>query len=155
MDSNLSKVSTDAKANPEFIKLKRREMPYSKDNHIIYVSTVRNTTLQSPFRAHGATWSRMRVSASSWEYGWRYSTSPVSFCVETIVSSFVLMITFLPCSFASMFTIEQIANPFISVSIIPQESLPVRRNRCSRTQALSLRSATVRSTTLVDCFRLC
>ena len=55
VDSNLSKVSTDAKANPEFIKPKRREMPYSKVNHIIYVSTVRNTTLQSPCRAHGAT----------------------------------------------------------------------------------------------------
>ena len=35
LDSNLSKVSTDAKSNPEFIKPKRRAMPYCKDNHII------------------------------------------------------------------------------------------------------------------------
>ena len=34
IDSNLSKVSTDAKSNPEFTKPKRREMPYCKDNHI-------------------------------------------------------------------------------------------------------------------------
>ena len=35
LDSNLSKVSTDAKSNPEFIKPKRWGMPYCKDNHII------------------------------------------------------------------------------------------------------------------------
>ncbi len=34
VDSNLSKVSTDAKANPELIKQKRREMLYCKGNHI-------------------------------------------------------------------------------------------------------------------------
>ena len=34
LNSNLSKVSTDANSNPEFIKLKRRAMPYCKDNHI-------------------------------------------------------------------------------------------------------------------------
>ena len=34
LDSNLSKVSTDAKSNPEFSKPKRRGMPYCKDNHI-------------------------------------------------------------------------------------------------------------------------
>ena len=34
LDSNLSKMSTDAKYNPEFIKPKRRGMPYCKDNHI-------------------------------------------------------------------------------------------------------------------------
>ena len=34
LDSNLSKVSTDAKSNPEFVKPKCREMPYCKDNHI-------------------------------------------------------------------------------------------------------------------------
>ena len=34
LDSNLSNVSTDAKSNPEFIKPKRRQMPYYKDNHI-------------------------------------------------------------------------------------------------------------------------
>ena len=34
VDSNVSKVSTDAKADPGFTKPKRREMPYCKDNHI-------------------------------------------------------------------------------------------------------------------------
>ena len=67
------------------------------------VFTVRITTLRSPCRAQCATWSRMRVSDSSWEHGWRYSTSFMLFCVETIVSSSsVLMITFLPVSQACM-----------------------------------------------------
>ena len=34
LNRNLSKVSTDAKSYPEYIKPKRREMPYCKDNHI-------------------------------------------------------------------------------------------------------------------------
>ena len=34
MDSNLSKVSTDSTADPEFIKPKRPEMSYCKDSHI-------------------------------------------------------------------------------------------------------------------------
>ena len=66
------------------------------------LSTVRITNLRSPCRAKCATWCRMRVYASSWEHGWRYSTSLTSFCVETIVSSFVLMITFRPVSHACM-----------------------------------------------------
>ena len=57
---------------------------------------------RSPCREQCATWSRMRVSASSLEHGWRYSTSLASFCVGTIVSSFVLLITFLPVSHACM-----------------------------------------------------
>ena len=94
-------MSTDAKSNQETINPKRRGMPYCKDNHI-YASTVRITNLRSPCRAQCATWSRMRVSASSCEHGWRYSTSLTSFCVETIVSSFGLMITLLPVSHACM-----------------------------------------------------
>ena len=34
LDIIMSKVSTDAKSNPEFIKPKRRGMPYCKNNHI-------------------------------------------------------------------------------------------------------------------------
>ena len=34
VDSNLSKVNTDSKANPEFIKPERQEMSYFKDKHI-------------------------------------------------------------------------------------------------------------------------
>ena len=91
VDSNLSKVNTDSKANPEFVKPKRQEIPIARTTHL-----VRIITLRSPCRARCATWSRMRVSGSSWEHGWRYSTSLVSLCVETIASSSVLMITFLP-----------------------------------------------------------
>ena len=58
----------------------------------------------------------------------------------------------LSASFACMYAIEQIAKQLIFVSITSQESLPVRRNRCSFKHALSLPSATVRST--IDCFRL-
>ena len=96
VDSNLLKVSTDSKANPEFIKPKRQEIPIARIT--TYVCMVRIITLRSPCRPQCATWSRMRVSASSWKHGWRYSTSLMSFCVETIASSFVLMITFLPVS---------------------------------------------------------
>ena len=100
LDSNLSKVSTDAKSNPEFIKPKRREISYCKDNHICVHGS--DYQFVKSCRAQCATWIRMRVSASSWEHGWRYSTPLMSFCVETIVSSFVLMITFLPVSHACM-----------------------------------------------------
>ena len=110
----------------------------------------RITNLRSPCRAQRATWSRMRVYASSWEHGWRYSTSLMSLCVDTIVSSFVLMITFL--SFTCMFAIGQIAKQLIFVRITYHESLPVCRNMRSFKHALSLHSATVRST--IDCLRL-
>ena len=53
----------------------------------------------------------------------------------------------LSASFASMYAIGQIAKQFIVLSITPQESiLAVRRNRGSCNHALSLPSATVRST---------
>ena len=58
----------------------------------------------------------------------------------------------LSASFACMYAIGQIAKQFVFVSITSQESLPVRRNRRSFKHALSLRSASVRST--IDCFRL-
>ena len=137
MDSNLSKVSADAKANPQFIKPKRREMPYCKDNHIcVYGSDYHFLKSQC------ATWSRMRVSASSWEHGWRYSTSLM--CGD---DRFILCADgHLSASFASLYAIGQIVKQLIFVIITPQESFPVRRNGRSRNHALYLRSATVRST---------
>ena len=116
LDSNLSKVSTDAKSNPETINPKRRGMPYCKDNHS-YVSTVRITNLRSPCRAQCATWSRMRVSASSWEHGWRYSTSLTSviLCGD---DRFILW-TDDHLSHAYMYAIGQIGKQFIFVSIRP------------------------------------
>ena len=139
-------MSTDSKANLEFIKPKRQEIPIARTT--TSVSMVRIITLRSPCRAQCATWSRMRVSASSCEHGWRYSTSLVSFCVERIASSSVLMITFLPVS--QDYAIGQIAKQFIFVSIAPQESIPVRRNRRSCNHVFPL--CVLRS--LVDCFRM-
>ena len=46
VDSNLSKVNTDSKANSEFIKPKRQEIPIARTTHL-----VRIITLRSPCRA--------------------------------------------------------------------------------------------------------
>ena len=148
-DSNLSKVSTDAKSNPEFIKPKRRGMSYCKNNHIC---------------VHGS------------DYQFAKSLSCTIRNVEQNARICLLMGTvleildiphvilsgddrFIICaddhlsaSFGRMYVIGQIAKQFIFVSITSQESLPVRRNRRFFKHALSLHSATVRST--IDCFRL-
>ena len=100
LDSNLSKVSTDANSNPEYIKPKGRGMPYYKDNHIC----VHGSDYQFA-KSLSCTMRNVDQNAricSSWEHGWRYATSLTSFCVETIVSSIVLMVTFLPVSHACM-----------------------------------------------------
>ena len=139
VDSNLSKVNTDSKANPEFIKPERQEMSYCKDNNTcVYGSDCHFAKSLSTFSC-----TRRNVEQNAriclldtnliyiymfillyancvvmycvsfyvvvgnklylilsylvlWERGWIYSTSLMSFCVETIASSFVLMITFLP-----------------------------------------------------------
>ena len=100
LNSNLSKVSTDAKSIPEFIKPKRREMPYSKDNNICFHGS--DYQFAKSLSCTMRNVEQNRLYASSWEHGWIYSTSLISSCVETIVSSFVLMITFLPVSHACM-----------------------------------------------------
>ena len=51
VDSNLSKVSTVSKANPEFIKPKRQEIHIARTT--TNVSMVRIITLRSPCRAQG------------------------------------------------------------------------------------------------------
>ena len=56
----------------------------------------------------------------------------------------------LSASFARLYAIGQIAKQFIFVSIAPQESIPVRRNRRSCNHVLPL--CVLRS--LVDCFRM-
>ena len=56
----------------------------------------------------------------------------------------------LSASFAKLYAIGQIAKQLIFVSITPQESIPVRRNRRSCNHALSL--CVLRF--LVDCFRM-
>ena len=100
LNSNMSKVSTDATSIPEFIKPKRREMPYCKDNHICVHGSDYQFVKSLSCTMRNV--EQNRLYASSWEHGWRYSTSLMSSCVETIVSSFVLMITFLPVSHACM-----------------------------------------------------
>ena len=97
VDCNLAKVSTDAKSNPEFIKPKRREMSYCKDNHICVHGCDYQFANSLPCTMRNVE-QNARISSSSWEHGWIYSTSLTRFCVETIVSSFVLMVTFLPVS---------------------------------------------------------
>ena len=98
VDSNLAKVSTDAKANPEFIKLKRREMSYCKDSHICVHGCDYQFAKSLPCTMRNVEQNARIISSSSWEHGWIYSPSLTRFCAETIVSSFVLMVTFLTVS---------------------------------------------------------
>ena len=97
LDSNLSKVSTEAKSNPEFIKTKHRGLPYCKDNHIC----VHGSDYQFA-KSLSCTMRNVEQNARICLLVGTYSTSLTSFCVEMIVSSFVLMITFLPVSHACM-----------------------------------------------------
>ena len=111
---------------------------------------VRNTTLQSPCRAQCATWSRMRVSASSWER----AGLEILDVVHVILCGddrFILCAEdHLSASVASLYTIGQMAKQFIFGSITPQGSVTVRRNRRSCNHVLPL--CVLRS--LVDCFRM-
>ena len=144
MDSNLSEVSTDSKANPGFIKPKRQEIPIARTT--TSVSMVRIITLRSPCRAQCATWSRMRVSASSWLE--ILDVARVILCGD---DRFILCADdHLSASFARLYAIGQIAKQLIFVSIAPQKSIPVRRNRRSCNHVLPL--CVLRS--LVDCFRM-
>ena len=141
VDNNLSKVSMDAKANPEFIKPKRLEMLYCKGN---------------------------RICVHGWDYHFAKSLSCTMRNVEQNARICLLVGTWLEifdiihvilcgddrfnlcadpsASFANLYALEQIAKQLIFVGITPQESLPVRRNRHSCNHALSLHSATVPST---------
>ena len=151
LDSNLSKVSrpTDAKSNPESIKPKRRGMPYCKDNHIcVHGSDYQFAKSLSCTMRNVVQNARICLLMGTW--------------LEILDIPHVILCgddRFINCaddhisaSFACMYAIGQLAKQFIFVSIISQESLPVRRNRRSFKHALSLRSATVRST--IDCLRL-
>ena len=137
MDSILSKVSTDAKADPEFIKPKRRDIPYGKDNHIIMclrfglplceVLVVHN--------AHVEQNARRPLSTSSWEHGLRIEILDVAHIILCKDDRFVLCADdHFSASLASLVAIGQIAKQFVVFSITSQESLPVRRNRRSWNQ---------------------
>ena len=128
MDSNLSKVSTDDKADPEFIKTKRREMLYCKDNHIcVYSSDCHCAKSLSCTMRNVEQNARICLLVGAW--------------LDILDSAHVIMCgddRFILCaddhlcaSFASMYAIGQMAKQVIFFTITPQESLPVRRNRRS------------------------
>ena len=128
LDSNLSKVSTDAKSNPEFIKPKRWGMPYCKDNNICFHGsyyqfakslscTMRNVEQNARIFLLMGTWLEI------------LDIPHVILCGD---DRFILCADdHLSASFACMYAIGQIAKQFIFVSITSQESLPVRQNRRS------------------------
>ena len=147
VNSNLSKVSTDAKANPEFIKPERQEISYCKDNHIcVYGSdyhfaksfscTMRNVEQNARICLLMGTWLEILDVAHVILCG----DDRLILCADDHLSA----------SFASLYTIGQMAKQLIFVSITPQESIPVRRNRRSCNHVLPL--CVLRS--LVDCFRM-
>ena len=147
VDSNLSKVSTDYKADPEFIKPTRQEMSYCKDNHIyVYGSeyhfaksfscTMRNVEQNARICPLMGTWLEILDVARVIRCG----DDRFILCADDHLSA----------SFARLFAIGQIAKQFIFVIIAPQESIPVQRNRRSCNLVLPL--CVLRS--LVDCFRI-
>ena len=148
LDSNLSKVSTEAKSNTEFIKPKRRGMPYCKDNHIcVHGSDYQFAKSLSCTMRNVEQIARVRLLVGTW-----LEILDIPHVILCGDDRFIICADdHLSANFACMYAIGQIANQFIFVSITSQESLPVRRNRRSFKHALSLRSATVRST--IDCFR--
>ena len=148
LDSNLSKVSTEAKSNTEFIKPKRRGMPYCKDNHIcVHGSDYQFAKSLSCTMRNVEQNARIRLLVGTW-----LEILDIPHVILCGDDRFIICADdHLSANFACMYAIGQRANQFIFVSITSQESLPVRRNRRSFKHALSLRSATVRST--IDCFR--
>ena len=143
LDNNLSKVSTDSKANPEFIKPKRQEMSYCKDNHIcVYGSDYHFAKSLSCATRNVEQNARICLLMETWLE--ILDVAHVILCGDDRL--IICADDYLSASFASMYAIGQIAKQFIFVSITPQESIPVRRNRRSCNHALSLPSAPVRST---------
>ena len=142
MDSNLSKVSTDSKANPEFFKPKRRELLYCKGNHICVHSSDYHF-------AKSLSWTMRNVEQNARICLLMGTWLEILDIIDVILCGddrFILCADcHLSASFASLCALEHIAKQFIFVSITPQESLLVRRNRHSCNHALSLHSATVPS----------
>ena len=145
----MSKVSTDAKSNPEFIKPNRREMPFCKDNHIcVHGSDYQFAKSLSCIMRNVEQNARICLLMGTWLD--IFDITHVILCGD---DRFIMCAgVHLSASFACMYAIGQIAKQFFFVSSTSQKSLPVRRNRCSFKHALSVRSATARS--MIDCFRL-
>ena len=143
VDSNLSKVNTDSKANPELIKPKRQEMSYCMDNHIyVYGSDYYFAKSLSCTMRNVEQYARICLLMGTWLD--IFDVAHVILCGD---DRFILCADdHLSASFASLCAIGQIAKQFIFVSITPQESLQLRRNWRSCNHVLYLRSATVRYT---------
>ena len=150
VDSNLSKVNTDSKANPEFIKPERQEMSYCKDNHICgygsdYHFAKSLSTLSCTIRNVEQN-ARICLLVGTW-----LAILDVAHVILCGDDRFILCTDdHFFASFASLYAIGQMAKQFIFVRITPQESIPVRRNRRSCNHVLPLCVLP----SLVDCFRM-
>ena len=133
LDSNLSKVSTEAKSNPEFIKPKRRGMPYCKDNHIcVHGSDYQFAKSLSCTTRNVEQNARICLLVGTW-----LEILDIPHVILCGDDRFVICSDdHLSASFACMYAIGQIAKQIIFVSITSQESLPFRRNRRSFKHAL-------------------
>ena len=142
MDSNLSKVNTDSKANPEFIKPERQEMSYCKDKHVcVYGSDYHFAKSLSCTMRNVEQNARICLLVGTWLDILDVAHGIVILCGD---DRFILCVDdHISASFASLYAIGQMAKQLIFVSITPQESLSVRRNKHSCNHALSLPSATV------------
>ena len=136
VDSNLSKVSTDSKANPEFFKPKRREMLYCKGNHIcVHGSDYHFAKSLSCTMRNVEQNERICILMGTW-----LEILDIIHVILCGDDRFILCADdHLSASFASLFALEQIAKQFIFVSITPQESLPVRRNSIYSAYSVKLR----------------
>ena len=147
MDSNLSKVSTETKANPEFIKPERQEISYCKENHICVYGSDYHFAKSLCTMSNVEQNARICVLVGTW-----LEILDVAHVILCGDDRFILCADgHLSASFASLYTIGQMAKQFIFVSITPQESIPVRPNRRSCNHVLPL--CVLRS--LIDCFRMC
>ena len=135
LNSKLSKASTDTKSNPEFIKPKRREMPYCKDNDIcVHGSDYQFVKSLSCTMRNVEQNARICLLMGTW-----LEILDITHVILRGDDRFILCADdHLSASFACMYAIGQIAKQFIFVSITSQESLPVRRNwRSFKTRVVS------------------
>ena len=123
LDSNLSKVSTDAKSNPEFIKPKPREMPYCKDNHIcVHGSDYQFANSLSCTMRNVEQDARICLLMGTW-----LEILDITHVILCGNDCFILCAGYhLSASFACMYTIGQIAKQLIFFSISSQEIKPSR-----------------------------
>ena len=144
MDSNLSKLNTDSKASPEFIKPKRQEIPIARTT--TSVSDCHSAQSLSCKMRNVEQNARICLLMGTWLE--ILDVARVILCGD---DRFIICADgHLSASLARMYAIGQISKQLIFVSIAPQESIPVRRNRRSCNHVLTL--CVLRS--LAYCFRM-